>query len=617
MAPYGLVGVEVAMLETNFFRPPHLVALLSHSESTWSGPGGWLRCFKRSLVRGDDGNGRPGLGNALKSLLRSALAPKGWLDGAQRLAASVNTYRLWYLLSFLSLCLYVGLPLSGLAMELFDGYVQVGNSVPMVVGRNSSNFHGRYFIIAPDSIKNAWKKGAPTILPGIGVLYTPETLDRTKQESVRKVPNTLPLDDGVEEMFLVPQAKEVVSGSAWGMRARYNCSVVDDVAKFTILGNGSAIDCSEPIGVPCTEAYISTGFEYTLSNVWAYFEVGVSMPFNNNTIGHPTFEDQDHSSFNSPDEAQEDALEFAFWQARRPAQYGEPDSFVNETLPSVRAMPSPFKRASNQSWVVDEDFLQRTYLANLRTNLSEIMQGNNMIYAADPIGVRCRSRSMLGTAKLNAASMTFEDFAVSDPTPWNKTDSMAEEPVRRLGYYAQSTVRNAAVDAIFMSTNARSGESRENTIRYNRFVSPDELKRSLLLAYGLESLELMYDGKYGFEGSWEEPSMEAAAEGKVLWGGELTPWISVVTIGLWAFGSLVLSVVYGFRKRSSDSLNGFSFFRFGVYSADSLRDCSRLHQAKEPDELEELERMWGTLQAMQRIPQEMKSDPQVTVRWES
>lgn len=42
---YGLAGVESAMLQTSFWQAPNAAALITHSESLWSGPDGWFKFF--------------------------------------------------------------------------------------------------------------------------------------------------------------------------------------------------------------------------------------------------------------------------------------------------------------------------------------------------------------------------------------------------------------------------------------------------------------------------------------------------------------------------------------------------------------------------------------------
>lgn len=99
LSKYGLIGLEAAMIEKSFWEPPNAASLLMHSESTWSGPGGWIR----------------------------------GLQGVRK-EHHLLTYRLWLLLALLSALPFIALPLSGLCFELIDGYYY--SSAPAeVIGR--------------------------------------------------------------------------------------------------------------------------------------------------------------------------------------------------------------------------------------------------------------------------------------------------------------------------------------------------------------------------------------------------------------------------------------------------------------------------------------------------
>jgi hypothetical protein len=41
---------------------------------------------------------------------------------------------------------------------------------------------------------------------------------------------------------------------------------------------------------------------------------------------------------------------------------------------------------------------------------------------------------------------------------------------------------------------------------------------------------------------------------------------------VWAIGTIILAVMYGFRRRWSTTLDGYSMFRFGADLAEKVRD---------------------------------------------
>src|SRR5437667_11346513 len=74
---------------------------------------------------------------------------------------------------------------------------------------------------------SVWRTESSVTIPGIGLAYTPPYLRREQFSCLDTVPNSLPLDHGIPELFLAPQANTPVNGKAWGLRLGYNCSVVE------------------------------------------------------------------------------------------------------------------------------------------------------------------------------------------------------------------------------------------------------------------------------------------------------------------------------------------------------------------------------------------------------
>lgn len=102
---YGLVVLEAAMIEKPFWEPPNAAALLLHSDNSWSGPGGWIRGIQ-TLRKGRE----------------------------------FVTHRPWLLLAILSILPVASLSISGLCLELSDGYYP--SSTPAsVIGRQWNNFN--------------------------------------------------------------------------------------------------------------------------------------------------------------------------------------------------------------------------------------------------------------------------------------------------------------------------------------------------------------------------------------------------------------------------------------------------------------------------------------------
>ncbi|KAF0327907.1 hypothetical protein GQ607_004738 [Colletotrichum asianum] len=515
---HGLVGVEVAMLETKTFGARHLVALLSHSEGTWSGPGGWFKCITKAFKKNQSG-AKTSLGDSLK------------------------TYKLWYILAFISLSLYVGMPLSGLTMELSDGYVRL-KEAPMVVGRNSTNFHKRYEIQGETTKEPApqalWQMGSPATLPGIGIIFTPDYFNREGHDNLAETPNRLPTDQRIPEMFIVPQALGPISGRPWGLRVGYNCSIVEDVSEFTVLGHYTGRWCRSfwpshgNSTKPCATAQM---FERT--NIWSYSEVGSRLDVKETQASQDTIGNKQEPLVST--DTQVNVLEWAVWQARTNASVDaivdgkviEIENFNSTVGTTVRGIGSPFMKASNGSWFMNTTFFeQRNY-----TNEVDITTKKNVtkdtwnkfdhprgtIQAAAAIGVRCTVRSVFGSATVDARTSSFFDFQNEEPTPYDDPEVNAEEPVSRLGTIVEAVASAASLEDIFKSINVRATNSESNSVLVSKFVTSEDLQKSVYLAWGQEVLNHMYDSVYGFETSWPYANLTSSKKGKVLTKGELPP----------------------------------------------------------------------------------------------
>ena len=222
------------------------------------------------------------------------MSPSGWFKALRHR----QSHRLWWLLTFLSVLPFIAFPLSGLVFEISDGYIQTSTQ-PLVVGRNVSTFNEVWPLNSRSPAEKAWEAGLAPIMPGFGVIYTPPGLDRTKyHSSLGRVPNTLPLADAIPDMFLAPQADVPLSGKVWGLRVKYDCSIVRDASEFTILSQKpeSTIShllnyTSEDSSFTSKSPYVTlqtpsgdlikifnTGPTPLTDNVWAYNEMGTNTP---------------------------------------------------------------------------------------------------------------------------------------------------------------------------------------------------------------------------------------------------------------------------------------------------------------------------------------------------
>ncbi|KAK2879402.1 hypothetical protein FQN49_000920 [Arthroderma sp. PD_2] len=559
ISKYGLLGVEAVMLQEPFWGAKSAMRLLMHSGSTWAGPGGWMKCIKGALRR------------------EKSLAG-----------------RLWYLLAFLSILPLVAFPLSGLSMELADGYIP-SSEPPMVVGREWSNYHRR----EPDQTKKrggtVWK-GASAVIPGIGIAYSSPDLDREPFNSLNTVPNSLSLGSGIPELFLGPQAETPIGGKAWGLRLQYNCSVVKSVSEFTILNQKSSLKVNHTGNVdflPYKTLEAPSGSTITFfnssqviggDNLWAYAEMGVSHDFLSSTY------DGSEPSFGSDEP---EILEYALWQIRRPCSYdGDERINFNSTLnPSIAGMGHPIIQGPDGNYSRNDTFF--AWSNDEYTDVKDYVSFVNYkhydetLTLAPPIGARCQRISALGTAKLNSRTSSFSDFEQSPSPVWSASEYESKQT--RFGATAASILLGRYTE-IFESTNSPLPYILSNSACYDRFVQPQTLVQSILQAHAVDALQLMYDGATGLNGAYLNPNLTSSRRGKIIEPGVVPPALSTVLLLLWAVGCIVVGLAYGFRRRWSDTLDGYSLFRFGVDFGEVLRDR---HALSSTQDLEKSDRLWS------------------------
>ncbi|KAF4472602.1 hypothetical protein FALBO_502 [Fusarium albosuccineum] len=571
LSRHGLLGAEAAMLERPFWEVPNLVALLQHSNNTWSSPSGW----GRFLV--------------------------GLLPGQKR-----DTHRLWMLLASFSIAFFLALPLSGLAMEQSDGYVN-SSERPKVIGRTWDDFNSKN---SRDSFANAqaaWKIGSPPTLPGFGVLYTPKGVDREEFDNLQKVPNTLPLNESLAEIFLSPQATNPVSGKAWGLRARYSCDIVESVSSLILLNpNTTSKDWQDYDGHEnvFSSQLTSKGrgildYYQWKNNIMAYGQVGFGQR-------SPVYNGSEVSSFGPEDLDKGDLLEYVLWQYRTKASYEEIEDFGKEVNPTIKGLSGkPIIKAKNGTYVANTSFfsalssIQKDIIdkPSPHDDLGPFNQSlpSEFLDMAEPIGVRCRMVSTLGYAVIDPWASTFNSFTQMSNPRFNY--SMSVNLVPSLGAMAASSLYEGRYFSIFPSINSPLAITQSNSEAYTGFIKPKDLQRSAMLAYATDALQLMYDGKYAFDDGWEHPNLTATEEAKVLTPGEFPILVPILIglLGYWAVGSILLGVLYGFRRRLNETMDGYAYFRLSTDLADDIKPLLGSLMSSKPHEIDALRKISGSV----------------------
>ncbi|KAL6407042.1 hypothetical protein AUP68_09863 [Ilyonectria robusta] len=508
---FSLIGAE------NAVQASSKAVIAAPNERSWSSLGGWIKALNRGIFHNES-----------------------------------PYHSLWYFLTAVSILMYVALPLSGLCLELSDGYVPLSTS-PNVLGHKWDTFNERQSVWYDTGVEKGWQIGSPATVPGFGLIYTPPYIQRGEYSTLENVPNSLAWESGIPEMFLAPQAMTPVSGDAWGVRASYNCSILEDISEFTILNQtrssvlriGSRGDYETPSG---DEIYLfnsdaSSGtYAY---NLWADIEMGVSMI--GDQYGPPSYNGSEPRSFDPDGAKKAEVLELLIWQAQTSGSYDTEAAFNRSVEPTVQGLGHPIMKASNGSFIRNETFykVQVSNRGNISTEVADYKEKYSIPYdrilsTAKPIGIQCRVMSTLGTARLNPRTSTFDSFKELSNPPI----ITAESPMPRLGFLTQETLQGSYFE-LFRAANAPPPLTVSNSYMYQNFVQPQVLKKSVMLLYALEGLQLMYDGVYGFEGTWDHPNLTSSSPGKILTAGVIPPIGPVVLFVVWAISCTMLRVNFG------------------------------------------------------------------------
>lgn len=548
ISKYGLTGIEAAMLQDRHWHTRDTMALLMHSGQSWSGIGGWMKC--------------------LGILLRKKKCP---------------AQRLWWLLGFLSLVITVALPLSGLSMELFDGFVQASDK-PLVIGYFPETFNNKNDFQTTDRGRLRWQVASSINLPGAGVAYTPRGLDRSQYKYLTELPNWLSADQDVPDLFLIPQAKNPVSGSAWGLRLSYNCSTVQSMSELTILPKKNSLQAHGTIDSTTDDAKLGQGpygsdvvsvFNTTVNNLFSYVELGA---FSNISY-------YDYGANPKPD-----ILEYVMWQVRvYKLIEGGPDfkyPFNNTISTPILDMGSPLVQNGNGTFSPNATFLEipqgKSYKADpdaLHHFVADGRSAYDSMFAelAPPMGVRCQCLSEPGTAKINPDDLSFDEFvrvSPEDPDPFEDMGQTLRQSTKPFGHKLWNNLHNhkTGFSDLLGSINMPPAPVFENREEYTHYFQPHDLRKSLMRAYAIDALQLMYDGIDTFENAHVAENLTASKPGKILGPGTVPPHISAVLFGIWSLGCIILGLQYGFRRRWAETLDGYSFLRFGADHAEEIRN---------------------------------------------
>ncbi|KAF2726969.1 hypothetical protein EJ04DRAFT_570794 [Polyplosphaeria fusca] len=544
---YGIAGVEAAMLMEPAWGAGDAMRLMMHADSSWSGPAGWLRTARR-LVRLKRASGR-----------------------------SKMPGKLWFVLALPSLLIFAAWPLSGLSFETTQGYVhgRAGGGEPSTVtGFSFDNFNERNEDDAKVGAALTWGNALDARVPGRGIVYTPKGYDRSQHPFLEKLPTILPTDDGVSRIFLTAQAQNPIEGNSWGLLMQYNCSIVKSPSDLTVLNYRNVTEAEMKNSIFVRKKQDT---DVRASNMHATIEVGTQSWPNSSATERMTDED--------PNAVFTKTTSCYFNEAQNVT--GDYPGIDQETVFEVLLYQLIF----NQSYADPRP----NYNFSLDHNITEFYGGydytdfdkpkNISVNATDPwtaIGARCTSSSSVGTADIDGLRSTYSNFVRTD-TP------ISVQRARCAGRFGAEALSSFIIPSdgdlmgnLFGSVAAPPAFYAPFTNDPNNidvgtglflqlnYLQAEQLRQSMLRAHAAYAVQLMYNGGQGFtalDGSHVKsvnPNITEFVQGTVLKPGVVPASLPITLFFIWALVGPTLTIMYGFRRRWTAVLDGYSLFRIGV-----------------------------------------------------
>ncbi|RVD85508.1 uncharacterized protein DFL_003829 [Arthrobotrys flagrans] len=560
LGTYAVAGSVAAMVMRKRWAPKNFRRLIILSGNTFQDPAGWF--------------------NALVKLFRKRRLYKR--NGA-----------LWDILAFFSIIGFAAWPLTGLTMQTEDGFSisrrYKGEQV-FVVGRNHSSINGRDGALTTSRVTTFWSSGFSPQMPLRKQFYV--TPGSSIQVNVSSSDNTLP-DDASESIFLAPQSTGPLIGSVFGLAIRYNCSVVNSTSQFTVLSRRN--DTFDLDGNSTASGYIlsdtsaillrnkSSGINL-ISNVNGSLELGTSMsiydlsdPTDSENIGYASIF-KPYPGLNSTV-----VLEAALWQSISPI-----DSYGH-----INVNPENFNFRDAEN-----------HIPELRNSLRYPGQ--------KAVGVRCEASSAIGTAIINGVDGTYKDFTQLNATIRNgggikRFETGIPHMIVQTPYIPPNLQFPNNVDwfsALYSSIEMSS----LTTNAFGDFLGAapsvlqaEDLKKAILRAYKTHAIHIMYDGLTDPTFAWKLENVTIGTQAMVLARGAVSPEIVLGMLIAWALAIVILSLAYQFRRRWTETLDGYTIFRFGVDRPDDVVPEMLAGEFENAAALERLPGMVGDLEPEKEV----------------
>ncbi|KAB5511706.1 hypothetical protein GE09DRAFT_639329 [Coniochaeta sp. 2T2.1] len=572
---YSLAGVEAAMLMHPAWDVGDAMTLMMHADASWSGPGGWIKTVKR--------------------LVRTRMSPGG----------STWPSKLWFVLALPSMAIFVAWPLSGLSFEMASGYVRrsVSGTFPNVTGFSYANFNERHIDDAISGADVTWRNALDARVPGKGAIYTaPGGASFSRAY--------LPKDDGVPRIFLTAQAENPIDGNSWGLALQYNCSIVKHLSEFTSIkyqksSNSTNATLFEPrmqaVDPATAIQFVNSSYtdnfyfvaEYAYKvwpNASASRRIMETDPLYWMKQTQCYFNQVENITGDYPGLDDEEVFEMVLWQYFYEAGYVDPKPVFNSTIDYN--ITELYGAHAFQQW-----------------------DGHNLTQPMTATGVRCTSSSNVGTADIDGAHSTYRNFVRTDTKVNFQTARCAERfgPGIISSFLQKGgSLMSAAADSSLMSA-LFSSAGREKPLYASfsqdpidagtgtniqlSYLQANDLRNSLLRAYAAYAVQLMFNGgqRYtatdGTHTTFPNPNVTELLPGSILTNGIVPPEVPAILFLVWSLAVLSFCALYGFRRRWSATLDGYSLFRFGADITEAGK--SRIARFSNTREVEECKALHG------------------------
>jgi hypothetical protein len=584
----GLATIEASALMVPYLAPLNARELMWHTDTYWANPLGWLRALRSVFWR-----------------LTTRNRPASHFYPAPMPSA------LWILLALIHAFLFVAIPLSGLSLEVVDGFTY-GTRPARLYGPNETTFNSRLWVALPQGIRREWESGRQTSPSRGALLYAPH---KTRNASAtyyedQAIEASRNPNGTVIHIFAGPAVRESIWGEAWGMSVSISCTPtpLDQLQMIKSDGQTFSVNaCSSKEG--CDFQWLNAKNATTMSDVrercldvpvWlnetrplaitsglqshslmaaadGWSTTCMEHALNASQSAHNRLSNHDNWTFDHvvkgtpAEEVTNSMFELLLWQSGA-SQFGTSE---DEIFEDYKAHPSP--------------------LVTVHNGTTPILQNNGTDFSGSYIGlgVHCDIKSAVGTATLDPDQRTFSNFkrgkaAPSDiwfffpvdlaPLQIQAISSIAGN--QHWGNLNGSLAPREALDesrTLTDSTLAGMHRAIGSTVlprsgfAYPLYptLTPENLTLAMYKLLGESVIGLMGEGGVN---PWISPTIKVLAPSKYIRPGAV-PWQFVLTLlAIWAIStscSALFAIIHS-GPRWAPTLSGFELFKFGAQFRDEV-----------------------------------------------